>query len=231
MITDKRLRKLFEPRIHVLEHVKNLKNANPDLKVIDVGGGICCWCPETTHVADIFIVPGSKEQLKIDRPDVTVYDLDINQSENWHEILRYVEENGKFDYSICTHTLEDIPYANVVCEMLMKISKAGVIAVPSKYAEYLRFEKQYAISGYRGFFHHKWIYSMKNNVFTGYEKNNYWEMVNSYKLNKPDGLFTEICFMWENDFEYKFYHLGEVLGADGHSPKYVEISKDDDLVL
>jgi hypothetical protein len=113
----------------------------------------------------------------------------------------------------------------------MKISKSGVIAVPSKYAEYLRFEKQYALNGYRGFFHHKWIYSMRNNVFTGYEKNNYWEYINSYKLNKPDGLFTEICFTWEDNFEYKFYHLGEVLGADGHSPKYIEISKEDDLVI
>lgn len=231
MITKKLIRRLDVPRDFAIEHINELKSKNPNLRVVDVGGGICSWSDHVTDIVDIFIVPGSKEILEKQRPNVNIHAMDINNPNNWDHILEDVEKNGKFDFSICTHTLEDIPYPNLVCDMLMKISKAGIIAVPSKYAEYLRFERQYGISGYRGFFHHKWIYSLKNDVFTGYEKNNYWEYVNGYKINKPDGLFTEICFMWEESFEYKFYHIGQTVGADNHPAMYKELLQDDDLVI
>ena len=110
----------------------------------------------------------------------------------------------------------------------MKISKRGFISVPSKYAEYLRFEKWYGVQGYRGFFHHKWIYSIKNDIFRGFEKANYWEYVNSFKINKTDGHFTEIGFMWEDDFQYRFYDLGEVAGCNQEA-KYPLIFEYDDL--
>lgn len=239
MIINKKLRKLTEPREFAIEHISKLKQENPNLKVVDVGGGICCWSDDTTHVVDSFVVSGSRKQLENDRPNVEIFEFDINQSEQWQDVLKYVEENGKFDYSICTHTLEDIPYPNIVCDMLMKISKAGIIAVPSKYAEYLRFEKQQALynpangeyfGGYRGFFHHKWIYGMRNDVFTGYEKNNYWEHISVDSFEDPKGFFTEICFMWEENFEYVFNDLGKVLGH-GTSPLLLELVDSDDLTL
>jgi hypothetical protein len=239
MIINKQLRKLTEPRQFAIEHISNMKENNPNLKVIDVGGGICCWSPNTTHVVDSFVVPGSRKQLEVDRPDVEIFEFDINQSEQWRDVLKYVEENGKFDYSICTHTLEDIPYPNIVCDMLMKISKAGIIAVPTKYAEYLRFEKQQALMnsetgqpfwGYRGFFHHRWIYEMRNDVFTGYEKGNYWEHVNWPNYENPNGAFTEICFMWEDDFKYEFIDMGKVLGH-GSKPMILQLLSGDDLTL
>ena len=239
MIKNKQLRRLTEPRKFAIEHITELKKANPSLKLVDVGGGVCCWSDETTHVIDSFVVPGSRKQLEIDRPNVDIFEFDINQSEQWKEVLDYVDHNGKFDYSICTHTLEDIPYPNIVCDMLMRISKAGIIAVPSKYAEYLRFEKQQALynpevgdcfGGYRGFFHHKWIYSMKDNVFTGYEKNNYWEHIMVDSFEDPKGFFTEICFMWEDNFDYVFNDIGKVLGH-GSKPLLLEMVEEDDLPL
>lgn len=239
MIINKQLRRLTEPRDFAIEHIAKLKLENPNLKLVDVGGGVCCWSDETTHVIDSFVVSDSRKQLEIDRPNVDIFEFDINQSEQWADVLKYVEEHGKFDYSICTHTLEDIPYPNIVCNMLMKISKAGIVAVPSKYAEYLRFEKQQALgnsatgeffSGYRGFFHHKWIYGMRDNVFTGYEKNNYWEHISWPNFENGKGFFTEICFMWEENFEYKFNDVGKVLG---HSctPLIFELLESDDLTL
>lgn len=239
MIINKQLRRLTEPRQFAIDYISDLKKENSHLKVVDVGGGICCWSPDTTHVVDSFVVPGSRKQLEEDRPDVQIFEFDINQSEQWKEILEYVEQNGKFDYSICTHTLEDIPYPNIVCDMLMKISKAGIVAVPSKYAEYLRFEKQQALGngstgqlfgGYRGFFHHKWIYGMRDNVFTGYEKSNYWELISMPNYENEKGFFTEICFMWEEDFEYQFNDVGKVLGH-GSKPLLLEMLEDDDLTI
>ena len=206
MITSKYIRNLTKPRTTVEEYISMLKDSKPNMSVVDVGGGINSWCTHTTHVVDIFVDPGSKEEFVSLHPDRVMFDFDITQRENWSEILKYVEENGKFDYSICTHTLEDISNPSLVCEMLPKIAKRGFISVPSKYAEYLRFETWYGIKGYRGFFHHKWIYSLKDNVF------------------------TEIGFMWEDNFEYKFYHCGEVIGCHT-TPVYPLIFETDDLPI
>jgi hypothetical protein len=239
MIINKQLRRLNEPRQFAIDYISEMKKQNPLLKVVDVGGGICCWSPDTTHVVDSFVVPGSRKQLEEDRPGLHIFEFDINLRAEWKELLDYVEENGKFDYSICTHTLEDIFYPNIVCDMLMKISKAGIIAVPSKYAEYLRFEKQQAIqnnqtgelfSGYRGFFHHRWICGMKDDVFVGYEKSNYWEIIAMPNYETDKGFFTELCFMWENDFKYTFNDVGKILGH-GCMPKLFELLENDDLTI
>ena len=89
MIINKQLRKLTESRQFAIEHISNMKENNPNLKVVDVdvGGGICCWSPDTTHVIDSFVVPGSRKQLEVDRPDVEIFEFDINQSEQWVDVL------------------------------------------------------------------------------------------------------------------------------------------------
>ena len=230
MITHKSLRNFTKPRTFVDLYIEELKQSKLDLTVIDVGGGINSWCKFTTHVVDIFVNPGSKEEFVSLHPTRVMFDFDITQRENWNEILKYVEENGKFDYSICTHTLEDISNPSLVCEMLPKIAKRGFISVPSKYAEYLRFETWYGVKGYRGFFHHKWIYSLKNNVFRGFEKASYWEYINDDRLNKPQGHFTEIGFMWEDNFEYEFHNCSDVIGCHT-KPLFPLIFEIDDLPI
>ena len=46
---------------------------------------------------------------------------DMNFPEFWEPILEYVKVNGKWDYSICTHTLEDITSPVFVSRMNEKI--------------------------------------------------------------------------------------------------------------
>lgn len=230
MITNKILRNFTLPRDYVEDYIRSAKINASSFSVLDVGGGINSWCTQTTHVIDIFVDPGSKEQFKQKHPDRVAFDFDITQKENWNQILDFVEENGKFDFSICTHTLEDISNPSLVCDMLQKVSKQGFISMPSKYAEYLRFEKWYGVSGYRGFFHHKWIYSIKDDILRGFEKGSYWEYVSSYKINKPDGHFTEIGFFWEDSFEYEFYDIGKMIGCH-QKAHYPLIFEDDDLKI
>lgn len=213
MITHKSIRDFTKPRTFVDSYIDELKDNNSNLTVIDVGGGLNSWCKHTTHVVDIFVLSGSKEEFIKTHPDRHFFDFDINQRDNWSEVLDFVAKNGKFDYCICTHTLEDIYNPALVCDMLQKIARRGFVSVPSKYAEYLRFEKWYGMQGYRGFYHHKWIYSIKDNIFRGFEKNNYWEYANDPRLERPVGHFTEIGFMWEDSFEYKFYNLGDVIDS------------------
>src|SRR4029077_6051445 len=76
----------------------------------------------------------------------------LNDSRSWDPVLRHVAEHGRFSYSICSHTLEDLAYPAITLEMLPRISECGYIAVPSRYLESLRPE-----GPYRGFIHHRWV--------------------------------------------------------------------------
>jgi hypothetical protein len=66
--------------------------------------------------------------------------------------VRHVAEHGRFSYSICSHTLEDLAYPAMALEMLPRIAEAGYVSVPSRYLESLRPE-----GPYRGFIHHRWV--------------------------------------------------------------------------
>ena len=90
---------------------------------------------------------------------------DICEPEVWEEILLDVEKNGKFDFSICTHVLEDVTNPHYVCRMLSKISKYGFIAVPSKFAELKRRE-----GAWKGYLHHRWVFNIENKSVMAYPK-------------------------------------------------------------
>jgi hypothetical protein len=93
MITSKYIRNFTKPRTSVEEYIGMLKESKPNMSVVDVGGGINSWCTHTTHVVDIFVDPGSKDEFVSLHPERVMFDFDITQRENWNEILKYVEEN------------------------------------------------------------------------------------------------------------------------------------------
>ena len=64
MIIGKVIRDFRQPKTFVDVYIQTLKKDKDDFKVIDVGGGINSWCQHTTHVVDIFVNPGSKEEFK-----------------------------------------------------------------------------------------------------------------------------------------------------------------------
>jgi len=62
-------------------------------------------------------------------------------------------EDDQFDFSICSHTLEDVRDPVWVCEELMRVSKAGYIEVPSRVNE-----QSVGIQGrHVGWGHHHWL--------------------------------------------------------------------------
>ncbi len=64
-----------------------------------------------------------------------VFILDIGNPLTWSEILDWVNENGKFGYSICTQTLEHVSNIGCALDFLSQISEKGFVSVPSKYTE------------------------------------------------------------------------------------------------
>jgi len=94
----------------------------------------------------------------------------IDEPEIWDRINRHVAKHGKWDYAICTHTLEDIHNPVYVARMIERIANAGLIVEPSKYRELSRFS-----GPFRGFIHHNWIFDIRQGELIALPKINYIE--------------------------------------------------------
>ncbi len=108
-----------------------------------------------------------------------------------------------FDYSICSHVLEDIRDPLWVCSELMRISKAGYIEIPSRH-----YETTFGIEekNLAGASHHRWIIELKDKtlqftfkfmyVHTKYINHNR----SKAERNSPE-MFLRM--EWNDTFDYK----------------------------
>lgn len=182
----------MEGRPEVLEYVANLKKNNPDnFTLIDIGASWNHFSAEfLTHTFDL---------APLDIPNVHHFSGDINDYESWQPIFDYVEQNGKFDFCNCTHTLEDIAYPQAALRYIPRIAKQGFISVPSKYSELQR--RQY----FRGSHHHRWIFVDNNNQILLYPKINLIEYMIPYQeiediINEYAHL--ELRVFWSEDIDF-----------------------------
>jgi hypothetical protein len=204
---------------------KNEKN----YRILDVGAGANPWSIDwITHVADVFTDP---EYINNFNKDIKIFNVDINDPRDWEVVLKDVEENGKFDFVICSHTLEDVNNPKIACEMLNRIGKSGYISMPSKYAELFTFEyKSNCGLPYKGYHHHRWIYKIQNNVLIGFPKMNFYDYV-TFDFDHEKAYGTEIAFLWEGKFNYDFINPDQMLDNRIGPNKLMDLFETDDLVL
>lgn len=169
--------------------------------VVDVGGshGSGWSLNYIDAIIDFNDVPNNINNKK----KIKYFKCDITHPDSWEDVLSYVKNNGKFDFCICTHTLEDIMNPVYVAEQIQKIANEGYVAVPSKHRELSRFEK--GINGYRGYIHHRWIFDIVDGVFVGYPKINYvdrncmFDKIMDYDDNKCD-----LSFFWKDKIDISY---------------------------
>ena len=156
-------------------------------RVIDVGATMHGWSSEyLSHYVDI--LPWNNANVHGFIGNICLYST-------WKPILEDVRRNGKYDFAICSHTLEDISSPQFVCEMLCEIANEGFIAVPSKCEELTR-----NINGpFYGHHHHRWIFNKEGNKFVGYPKLNFIEYTDWSDV-KNDCSYNEIKFFWKDSF-------------------------------
>jgi hypothetical protein len=182
----------------ILQKCRELKKSGST--VIDVGGSLGFWCREvTTHYADLIQPTDADERKK------RYYIVDISDQSTWVDILNYVERFGKFEYSICTQTLEHTTNVKVALDFLSQISKRGFVGVPNKWVELSFFvalgeegiERCKLTKRFRGFLPHRWIFTVKENRLWAFPKLNF---VNNLILPWVDNEFRsdELSFEWEN---------------------------------
>ena len=134
---------ILKTRQRVIDHITHMKSLDSNYRVIDIGG----------------VAGGSWSSSYIDMcidinaaDTATSMSIDICDYTQWSRLLSYVESHGKFDYCICTHTLEDVYNPITALQLMPLIAQAGIITAPSIAVELSRHE-----GNYLGYIHHRWI--------------------------------------------------------------------------
>ncbi len=193
MIYDIKLTSLVDRNSIVINHINEQKKINGEFSVIDVGGSKGGWSyPYVNAIVDL--------NAPTDGGSIKHFPFNISYPDGWKDVEDHVKENGKFDFSICSHTLEDISNPKYVCQQLSKISKSGYVAVPSKYDEFSRFLCSPEGKFMRGYIHHRWIFIFKNGEFTGFPKITYVEVDDIFnKLAKSNVEYLNLGFFWKDE--------------------------------
>lgn len=181
--------------------VKNLISEN-NYKAIDIGATARFWSyPECKFVVDAY---------PVEQTDVTFYNANIENIDDWGGLFSYVEENGKFDFSICSHTMEDVFNPLELAKILQKISKRGYMAIPSKFNE---FTKLY-VNKYRGDAHHKQFFDVLNDELIVYPKFNWIETDERSDLITENYVANELTLFWEDEIPIKVFGDGKPFIGD-----------------
>lgn len=169
-------------------------------KIIDVGGANSFGHGYLDAIVEI-------RQPQAAAPNIFLGDMDM--PDIWDEVLQHAVDHGRWDFAICTHTLEDINNPLFVTRRMELIAKRGFIAVPSKYRELSRFSSPV----FRGYIHHRWIYDVVDGALTAYPKINYIE--DSWfdsAVNKLDGQ-DELVVEWEGAISMRYINDGMPYGT------------------
>lgn len=183
------------------DSVKKLIKEN-NYTSIDVGATARYWSyPECKTVVDSYPVPEN---------DVLYFNVNIENINDWTSVFEYVEKNGKFDYSICSHTMEDVFNPLELATILQKISKRGYIAIPSKFNEFTKlFSNQY-----RGDAHHKQFFDIVDETLMVFPKFNWIETDNRSDLILKNYVANELTLFWEDELPIKVFGDGKPFIGD-----------------
>lgn len=187
----------IEHRIgYVLNMLRKLRSENPNYRVIDVGGVVNGWsAPIVDTIVDINSGP-------------KVISVDICNHESWEKVLTLVEQRGKFEFSICTHTLEDVYDPFITLDMLPRIAKRGIITAPSIRTELSNVESSFWL----GYIHHRWVFSQENGQMLIIPKLGMLEALARNKMTYQKDT-EEIWYEWEDTIPYKIF-MNNYLGPD-----------------
>ena len=196
-------------RDHVIEYIKAARMNDPSFTVVDVGGSMNSWAAQyVDSIVDFVDCPNADSKIRH-------FKCDITDPDSWHEIMKHVDSNGKFDFCICTHTLEDIMNPEFVSRQIAKIAKSGYIAVPSKHRELARFEN--GRNTYRGYIHHRWIFDIIDNVFVGFPKINYIDSNDAFdRIANVSEHISDLSFFWKDTIDIRYVN-NNYLGPSVHA--------------
>jgi hypothetical protein len=69
-------------------------------------------------------------------------------------------EDGRFDFGICSHTLEDVRDPVWICSELQRVARAGYVEVPSRLEE----QSWGVVGPWAGWSHHRWLVDVREDA-------------------------------------------------------------------
>ena len=105
-------------------------------------------------------------------------------------------EDGRFDFVVCSHTLEDIRDPIWVCSELVRVAKAGYVEVPSRIEEHMA-----GMNGpWAGWAHHRWVCEIEEAGITFVHKSHAIPAIPHKELP----LERRVQWLWwEGEFAYR----------------------------
>jgi hypothetical protein len=207
-------------RINITNFLRENRNKNPLFRVIDIGAPSTYtdWSYELIdYVVDI-------NDFKHDR--IKSFKFNLNFESEWQRIFSFVDIHGKFDFCICSQTLEDIALPELTLRNLPKIAKAGYISVPSKFAELSNVLNQPWV----GYMHHRWIFSIKNEKFIGLPKLNFIDHIEWLKIFQTSkSELYDLSFFWKDNIEFEIINNDYLGPTIDDAIKLYKIFLNDDI--
>lgn len=210
----------FDSRLAVKQYIVEKQFT----RVLDVGGSYGNWTKGySTHFLDI--------NPNLDSP-LKVFIGDINDEYGWEEVMQDVIANGKFDFAIASHVLEDIRNPVYVLKKLPQIAKEGYIIGPNKHFELSYVENVVerddinpplcgVIRSYRGFCHHRWIMSIQDMettpVYCLFPKLPMILCISDWEWVNRNSELGELSFWWKDSIKFKVINNDFI----GPSPKFI----------
>jgi hypothetical protein len=183
------------------DYVKGYIKEN-NLRCIDIGAYANFWSyPECKYAAD---------SVQIHNDGISFFKIDFENKDSWDELISFVELNGKFDFSICSHTLEDVFNPLDLIFLLEKISNSGFVAVPSKYDEFSFLYN----NPYRGNAHHKQFFDFVGDELTIFPKFPFIERDERSDTVIRNMRGRELTFFWETKIPVSIFGNGVPFMSD-----------------
>jgi hypothetical protein len=130
-------------RSALVDELKARKRADPNYRVIDIGGRHNPWADEVTDAyVDVFPFATGKK----------LYIGDINDEVVW----RNVQRDGMYDFAIISHVLEDIRYPMTALRWMPQIARSGFLGLPNRHTEFANGVSEYWL----GQSHHSWMFTV-----------------------------------------------------------------------
>jgi hypothetical protein len=198
-----------------------LRELSEDDLVLDVGGGAKPF-PRADWVIDL--MPYEERGLYGPAPDPAHERFgpdrwvhrDICEREPWPFA------DGRFAFSVCSHTLEDVRDPVWVCRELMRVSRAGYIEVPSRLEE-----QSYGFQGpWAGWGHHRWLVDVGEDEVTFVFKHHV--LHNRSSDHFPRGFREQLteaqrvqCLWWRGAFDVRERIFLQAPGLDAYLADFV----------
>lgn len=202
--------KKFNHQIYITKTMKEIKKdeifsvlekLTLSAKVLDVGGASGPFKRANTIIDYVPYESINKSQAKglgeFKLTKESYVSHDICAREPWPF------KDKEFDFSICSHVLEDIRDPLWVCSEIIRVSKAGYLEIPSRLYE-TTFNLE--VKGLAGASHHRWIIDLDEKKRLRFTFK--YMHVHSKVINKNTTTFNKnndamyLCLTWDTSFSF-----------------------------